>query len=266
MAKLCHLYEGIWRFYNKLSALISNRRFSKLPFKSYIMPIKVAIIDNDAGALSGLGRLIDATEGFRFLGRHANVVRALKEFSISPPDVLLMDINLPGVDGIDWVRRVKAAHPDLLILVLTDLEFINVIFSAISAGAVGYLLKRSSPEQVIKAIHEVYQGGSPMTTSIARVIVGLFQQATAPVQREQKLSTREQEVLDYLAWGYSYQKIADELKISYATVHTHIRHIYKKLKVNSRTGAVTWHLRQTAGLQLKRPVGLTSSETFVPAC
>jgi DNA-binding NarL/FixJ family response regulator len=207
------------------------------------MPINVAILENDRQTLNGLSRLIDSTEGLCCSGRYSCLVSALNEFFDSLPDVLLMDINLPGLDEVDSVRRIKADYPDLLVLVLTSLEGINAVFSAISGGAVGYLLKHSSPDQIISAIRDVYQGGSPITGSIARQILGLFQQTAVTGHPHQKLSLREQEVLDHLAWGHSYQKIANELEISYTTVHTHIRHIYKKLRVNCRTDAVTYYLR-----------------------
>ena len=208
------------------------------------MPINVAIVENDRQTLIELGRLIDSTAGLHCSGRYSCLVSALNEFPDALPDVLLMDINLPGLDRVGSVRRVKADYPDLLVLVLTTLESISTVVSAISGGAVGYLLKPSSPEQIINAICDVYRGGSPVTSSIARQILGLFQPAAVTGHSHQNLSLREQEVLDHLAWGYSYQKIADELKVSYATVHTHIRHIYKKLRVNCRTDAVTYYLRQ----------------------
>jgi DNA-binding NarL/FixJ family response regulator len=215
------------------------------------MSINVAIVEGDALVLGDLARLINSTEGLHCPGLYSSAVSALKEFSVSPPDMVLMDINLPGANGIESVRRVKAAHPDMPILVLTSMESTNVVLGALSAGAVGYLLKRGSPEQIIAAIRDVHAGGSPLTSSIARQLVGLLQETAAPVQAYQKLSMREQQVIDCLARGYSYQEIADNLKISYATAHTHIRHIYGKLQVTSRTDAVTLHMRHVTSWQVR---------------
>jgi DNA-binding NarL/FixJ family response regulator len=158
-----------------------------------------------------------------------------------------MDINLPGINGVDCVRRLKELLPSTQVVMLTVYENTNIIFSALSAGASGYLLKQSSPEQITQAIHEVHQGGSPMTSHIARKVVASFLNIPNPVNDYEKLSLREQEVLELLAQGFLYREISDKLKISYATVHTHVRHIYEKLHVRSRTEAVTRHLQQISG-------------------
>jgi DNA-binding NarL/FixJ family response regulator len=213
------------------------------------MPIKIAIVEDDVRVRNSLARLIDSTEGFCCVSQHPTAENALAELKVTRPEVVLMDINLPGLNGVECVRRLKELLPETQAVMLTVYENTNVIFSALAAGASGYLLKKSSPEQLIEAIREVHNGGSPMTSHIARKVVASFQQVTNPVHDYEKLSLREQEVLDYLAKGYLYREIAERLKISYPTVHTHIRHIYEKLHVRSRTQAVTKHFQQVGGLK-----------------
>ncbi len=211
------------------------------------MPIKIAIVEDDVRVRGSLARLIDSAEGFCCVSQHPTAENALVELKVTRPDVVLMDINLPGMNGVECVRRLKELLPHTQVVMLTVYENTNIIFSALAAGASGYLLKKSSPEQLIEAIREVYNGGSPMTSHIARKVVASFQQVTNPVQEYEKLSLREQEVLDCLAKGFLYREIAEKLNLSYATVHTHIRHIYDKLHVRSRTQAVTKHLQQVGG-------------------
>jgi DNA-binding NarL/FixJ family response regulator len=153
-----------------------------------------------------------------------------------------MDINLPGANGVYGVRMLKEMLPDTQFMMLTVYEDSDLIFSALKAGATGYLLKRAAPIALISAIKEVHGGGSPMTSQIARKIVQSFQQRPAENPKTEKLTLREAEVLDYLARGFLYKEIADALGISYTTVDTHIRHIYEKLHVTSRTQAVSKHL------------------------
>jgi DNA-binding NarL/FixJ family response regulator len=215
------------------------------------MPIKVAIVEDDVRVRGSLARLVDSTEGFLCVSQHPTAENALTELKLTLPDVVLMDINLPGMNGVDCVRRLKELLPETQVVMLTVYENTNIIFKALAAGASGYLLKTSSPEQLIEAIREVRDGGSPMTSHIARKVVASFQQLSNPVHEYEKLSLREQEVLDCLAKGYLYREIAERLKISYATVHTHIRHIYEKLHVRSRTQAVTKHLQQFGGLNVQ---------------
>jgi len=213
------------------------------------MPIKIAIAEDDVRVRGSLARLIDSTEGFCCVSQHPTAENALAELKVTRPEVVLMDIHLPGLNGVECVRQLKEMLPETQAVMLTVYENTNIIFSALAAGASGYLLKKSSPEQLIEAIREVHNGGSPMTSHIARKVVASFQQVTNPVHDYEKLSLREQEVLDYLAKGYLYREIAERLKISYPTVHTHIRHIYEKLHVRSRTQAVTKHFQQVGGLK-----------------
>lgn len=205
--------------------------------------ITVSIVEDDVKLRNSLARLIDSTEGFRCVSQHPNAEIALRELPIATPKVVLMDINLPRMNGVNCAKELKELMPDVQILMLTVYENTNTIFSALSAGASGYLLKQSSPEQIIEAIREVHSGGSPMTGHIARKVVLSFQKITKPKHDYEKLSLREQQVLDSLAKGLTYQEIAETLNISYNTISTHVRHIYGKLHVRSRTEAVTVHLQ-----------------------
>jgi DNA-binding NarL/FixJ family response regulator len=208
------------------------------------MPIHVSIVEDDVKVRGSLAKLIDSTEGFSCVSQHPDAENALKELPVIKPEIVLMDINLPGMDGVECVRRLKQVLPTTQVVMLTVYENTNIIFGALTAGASGYLLKRSSPEQIIEAIRDVHNGGSPMSSHIARKVVASFQRVSNPTREYEKLSAREQQVLDYLAKGFLYREIAENLKITYATVHTHVRHIYEKLQVRSRTEAVTIHLSQ----------------------
>jgi DNA-binding NarL/FixJ family response regulator len=207
------------------------------------MPITVSIVEDDPCACGGFARLVDSSEDCRCISQHGSAEQAIDELPKIAPNVVLMDINLPGMNGVSGVQRLKELLPRTQFVMLTVYEDSDLIFSALKAGASGYLLKRSAPTDLIAAIREVHGGGSPMTSQIARKIVQSFQQRPAGVAETHKLTTREAEVLDYLAQGYLYKEIADVLKISYTTVNTHIRHIYEKLHVTSRTEAVSKHLR-----------------------
>jgi DNA-binding NarL/FixJ family response regulator len=212
------------------------------------MQISVSIVEDDVNVRGSLARLIDSTEGFSCVSQHPDAENALKEIPSVKPQIVLMDINLPEMDGVECVRRLKQRLPDTQVVMWTVYENTNIIFSALAAGASGYLLKRSLPEQIVRAIRDVISGGSPMSSHIARKVVASFQKVVNPKHEYEKLSTREQQVLDYLAQGFLYREIAEEMKITYATVHTHIRHIYEKLQVRSRTEAVTIHLTQRVGV------------------
>ena len=209
------------------------------------MAINVAVVEDDVRVRGSLARLIDSAKGFCCVSQHPTAENALTELPVTKPDVVIMDVNLPGMNGVECVRRLKELLPETQVVMLTVYENTNIIFSALSAGASGYLLKQSSPEQLIDAIRDVHAGGSPMTSHIARKVVASFQEVIDPVHEYEKLSLREQEVLDYLARGFLYREIAEKLNISYTTVHTHIRHIYEKLHVRSRTQAVAKHLQRT---------------------
>lgn len=159
------------------------------------------------------------------------------------PDVVLMDINLGGMSGIECVERIKASHPEMQVLMLTVYEDNELIFQALTAGASGYLLKRSPPAKLLEAIADVHQGGSPMSSAIARRVVQSFQKPHHPPAARPALSPREQNVIEALARGDAYKQIADRLGISIPTVRTYIRRIYEKLHVHTRTEAVAKYLR-----------------------
>lgn len=208
------------------------------------MKIRVSIVEDEARVRRNLARLIDASSGFACVSQHASAEDALETLPGARPDVALMDINLPGISGVACVPKLKLILPDLQIIMLTVYENTDHIFQALAGGASGYLLKQTPPDELLAAIQEVHRGGSPMTGHIARKVVQAFQQAPAAETETANLTPREREVLDYLAKGFLYKEIADAIGISYDTVHSHIRRIYEKLHVRSRTEAVAKHLSQ----------------------
>ena len=208
------------------------------------MSITVSIVEDNEQLRGTLARVINRAEGFRCLSQYPNAEAAVEALPRDRPDVVLMDINLPGMNGVECVRRLKQLAPDSLVIMLTVYEDTENIFNALAAGASGYLLKRTPRAEVLDAIREVHRGGSPMTTHIARKVVQSFQQTAASSQQTESLSPREQEVLDCLSKGFLYKEIADKLGIGYETVHTYIRRIYEKLQVRTRTEAVAKFLRR----------------------
>jgi len=206
------------------------------------MSIAVSIVEDDAKVRASLARLIDSSAGFRCLSQHPSAESALQELPRSIPEVVLMDINLPGLSGVECVRRLKPSLPSTQIIMLTVYQNTEHIFNALSAGATGYLLKQTPPAELLSAIRDVHGGGSPMSSHIARKIVQSFQKPVSTTQPAENLSPRETQVLDLLAKGFLYKEIGETLGLTYATVHTHIRHIYEKLHVRSRTEAVARHL------------------------
>lgn len=202
------------------------------------MPITVSIVEDADHVRTTLARIINRAEGFQCLSHFPSAEAALEALPKERPDVVLMDINLPGINGVECVRRLKTLVPGIQVVMLTVYEDTENIFNALAAGAAGYLLKRTTSAELLAAIREVKGGGSPMTTHIARKVVQSFQRAGASPQPTENLSPREQEVLDCLAKGFLYKEIADNLHISYETVHTYIRRIYEKLQVRTRTEAV----------------------------
>jgi len=206
------------------------------------MPIKVAIVDDDDGVRTKLAHAVARFGDCACVGQFASGEEALARLPATAPDVVLMDINLPGANGIECVRQLKAAHPEIEFIMLTVYEDTESVFNALAAGASGYLLKLVTRQELLEAIQRVHAGGSPMTSHIARKVVQSFRQP-APMETETtRLSPREQQVLEYLAKGFLYKEISSALDISYDTVHNHIRHIYEKLHVRSRTQAVTKYL------------------------
>jgi RNA polymerase sigma factor (sigma-70 family) len=208
------------------------------------MPITVSIVEDSDKLRETLVRVLNRADGFSCVSHYANAEDALKDLPQAKPDVVLMDINLPGMNGVECVRQLKKIAPEIQVMMLTVYEDTENIFDALAAGASGYMLKRTAGKELLEAIKEVKRGGSPMTTHIARKVVQSFQRSAAAAAQTESLSEREQQVLDLLSQGLMYKEIADKLNISYETVHTYIRRIYEKLQVRTRTEAVAKFLRR----------------------
>jgi DNA-binding NarL/FixJ family response regulator len=208
------------------------------------MPIGVSIVEDNEQLRNTLARVLNRSEGFRCVSHYGDAETALQSLPKDAPEVVLMDINLPGLNGVECVRQLKQVVPKLQVVMLTVYEDTENIFNALAAGASGYLLKRTKTAELLDAITEVNKGGSPMTAHIARKVVQSFQKAGPSPQPTENLSQREQEVLDCLSQGFLYKEIADKLGISYETVHTYIRRIYEKLQVRTRTEAVAKFLKR----------------------
>jgi DNA-binding NarL/FixJ family response regulator len=207
------------------------------PSSSDLDPIGICIVEDDAGFRSGLERLIGRTRDFRCLGSFASGEAGLQKIPDIRPGVVLMDLNLPGMNGVECVRKLKAFLPAVQIVMLTVYEDPDQIYNALSAGAMGYLLKQTPPVELLNAIRDVHAGGAPMSSQIARKVVLSFQSVPAANEAE-GLSAREREVLDYLAQGFLIKEIGEKLGIGFDTVRTYIRRIYEKLHVHSRAQAV----------------------------
>ena len=205
--------------------------------------ISVSIVDDEAALRDSIATFINGSQGFRCASAYGSAEAALQGLPKDNPDVVLMDINMAGLNGIECVRKLKAISPAIQIVMFTVYEDTDQIFKALAAGATGYLLKRLPPAKLLQAIQEVQEGGSPMSSSIARKVVASFQLATPDPKQRHRLSPREEAVLDFLAKGLTYKQIADELQISIDTVRTYLRRIYEKLHVQSRTEAVAKYLR-----------------------
>ena len=208
------------------------------------MSISVSIVEDNNQLRATLARILNRADGFRCLSQYANAEDALKDLPRVRPDVVVMDINLPGMNGVQCVRQLKALLPEIQVMMLTVYEDTENIFNALAAGANGYMLKRTSSKELLEAIQDVQRGGSPMTMHIARKVVQSFQHTATTAQPTENLSEREQQVLDLLSQGLMYKEIAEKLGISYETVHTYIRRIYEKLQVRTRTEAVAKFLRR----------------------
>ncbi len=209
--------------------------------------ITVSIVDDEAKLRESIATFVNGSSGFKCASSYGSAEAALKHLPADKPDVVLMDINLGEISGIECVEQLKKQFPDMQILMLTVYEDTEKIFRALAAGANGYLLKRSSPTKLLAAIREVHGGGSPMTSSIARKVVASSQKqkpaTDAAEEIKGQLSPREQAVLDGLAKGWTYKQLASELDISVDTIRTYIRRIYEKLHVQSRTEAVAKYMR-----------------------
>jgi len=202
------------------------------------MAIRVTIVEDNPGMRESLRELVARAPQLTCATAHATGEEALRHFEQEAPDVVLMDINLPGMSGIECVVRMKVRRPATQVLMLTMYEDSELIFESLRAGASGYLLKNQPATELVQAIEQVHAGGAPMSMRIARKVVAYFQQISQPRSEMEQLTRREQEILALLARGYLYKEIADLLGISLSTVRTHLHAIYEKLHVQSRTEAV----------------------------
>lgn len=214
--------------------------------------IAVSIVEDDAQARKILAGWISRASGFRLAGDWGDAESALGDLTEKKPHVVLMDINLPGMSGVEAVKRLKPTLPETQFVMLTVYEDADHIYNALAAGATGYLLKQTPRAELLNALEEVHRGGSPMTSNIARKVVQSFRQNPNSGPAGEGLSPREQEVLDLLARGYLYKEIAERLNISVPTVNTYVRRMYEKLHVRSRAQAVAKYAHLTSS-ERERP-------------
>ncbi len=207
-------------------------------------PIRVAIIEDQREFREGLAFLIDGTEGYRCTQRFGSMEEALAQLGRDLPDVALVDIGLPGISGIEGIRLLKQKYPGLPVLMLTVYNDDERIFEAMCAGACGYLLKKTPRAHILECIQEVLDGGAPMSPEVARRVVELFRQFRPPEEVGYQLTKKELRLLVLLGEGHYYKTAAGELGITVNTVSTHLRHIYEKLQVHSKSEAVAKALRQ----------------------
>ena len=202
------------------------------------MAITVSIVEDDVQARRIFARWMSRAPGFRLMGEWADAESAVDPLLDHQPDVVLMDINLPGMTGVEAVKQLKPRMESTQFVMLTVYEDPNHIYEALAAGASGYLLKETSREDLLRAVEEVHQGGSPITSNIARKVVQFFHRKSAAAEANQALSPREEEVLKLVTQGYRYKEIADKLNISIPSVNTYVRRTYEKLHVCCRAEAV----------------------------
>jgi NarL family two-component system response regulator LiaR len=203
----------------------------------------VAIVEDKAELREAMQMMVQLTEGYTFGGGFINAEEAVQQIPRIMPDAVLMDINLPGSSGIECVATLKNRFPQMLFLMCTSYEDNDKIFNSLKAGASGYILKSEGPAKIMEALSELFRGGSPMSSSIARKVVSSFK-CMEEHTLVQRLTDREKAVLDYLAKGMMNKELADVMKLSVATVRTHIQHIYEKLQVNTRIEAVNLYLKR----------------------
>jgi DNA-binding NarL/FixJ family response regulator len=204
--------------------------------------ITVSIVDDEKQLCQSIATFVNGSPGFRCASTYHSAEAALKSLPAEKPDVVLMDIHMAGMNGIECVRRLKEIMPKVQIVMLTVYEDTEQIFEALSAGASGYMLKRLTPTRLLEAIRDVHEGGSPMSGSIARKVVASFKKRPV-AEKDLNLSSREEMVLDCLAKGLTYKQTADQLGIRITTIRSYLRRIYEKLQVQSRTEAVVKYLR-----------------------
>jgi DNA-binding NarL/FixJ family response regulator len=205
--------------------------------------LKIGIIEDQPKIREGLRSLIDGTVGYRCVGSFGSMEEALAKVNYDLPDVLLVDIGLPGMSGIEGTRRLKDQHPGLAVLMLTVYDDDRRIFDAMCAGACGYLLKKTPPARLLESLKEVMGGGAPMSPEVARRVVALFREIRPPEQADYQLTPHEIRILALLVEGYNYKTAGDELGVSINTIRFHMRSIYEKLQVHSKSEAVAKALR-----------------------
>lgn len=209
-------------------------------------PISVAVVEDDNGIREMLVRVVKKARSLRFLGEFSDAESALQGLPALAPDVVIMDIRLPNRSGIECTRALKKVLPDTQVVVFTVFADSDQVMSALKAGASGYLLKRSSPEEIVEAIHQVWEGGAPMSAGIARKVVDSLREPVGGGSDNPEMETltpREAEILDLLGRGYVTKEIAEMLGIGFTTVRYHIRHIYSKLHVRSRAEVVLKYVK-----------------------
>ena len=206
--------------------------------------IRIAIVEDDKTVREGLQMLLNGSPGFTCVAAYGTGEDAVTGLPEVKPDVVLMDINLPGMNGIQCIIALREQNLSMLFIMLTVFENTDAIFQSLSAGATGYLLKQTPPAKLLESIQDVYHGGSPMSGEIARKVVQSFQRPAAASKQLPGLTKREEEILSYLVKGYFYKEIAGLLFISTETVRTHIRNIYEKLQVRTRTEAIVKYLNK----------------------
>lgn len=195
--------------------------------------VRIVIVEDDDVIRGSFVSLLNDNERFICIADYDNCEEAIKQLAMDEPDIILMDIGLPGISGIEGIKRIKNIRPNIDILTVTVHDEGEIVFNALCAGATGYLTKNISPQRLIEAIDEVRNGGAPMSTNIARLVIRSFQRST-----DSPLTSRETQVLQHLSRGKSYTMIADELYINKETVRTHIKNIYQKLNVHSKSAAI----------------------------
>jgi DNA-binding NarL/FixJ family response regulator len=205
--------------------------------------LKVGIIEDQLKIREGLRSLIDGTDGYRCVCSFGSMEDALAKIDRELPDVLLLDIGLPGMSGIEGIRRIKDLHPGLSVLMLTVYDDDQRIFDALCAGASGYLLKKTPPARLLECLQEVMDGGAPMSPDVARRVVALFREIRPPAEAGHQLTPHEIRILKLLVEGHNYKTAADELDVSINTIRFHMRSIYEKLQVHSKSEAVSKALR-----------------------
>jgi len=201
-------------------------------------PITVSIVEDLNEVREALERLINQSENFGFVAGYINAELAEKDVPLQPPDIVIMDINLPGMSGIECINRIKDKCPGTQFMMFTIYEDDEKVFEALKAGAHGYLLKNTPKEKLLEALEELHNGGSPMTTNIARKVIEAFEKKDQPPEELNTLTNKEKQILDLLAKGFLYKEIAIQLHSTRNTVKQHIHHIYEKLHVQNRTEAL----------------------------